>query len=282
MKSLELFTMLLLGSTMVAQVGINTTTPQKDLHVAGAASNVRIEGLDGKNNINNLGTGSTTRVYADTNGDLTLGLPTDKTIEILVDSENYLDDAETSSTRIVQTGNAFGYNIAGNLANFPAEAFTLTQNAILEVNYSLSYSLYKSNDRISDQHARVIQTAVYFRQVTDPTDEYDGAAIINDVDGNPINGGPWCIDLNSSGTTCRETGGLIALNGQFYANSDRDNGDYQEYKNTGTDYVKLGPGTYVALFAAQIAVGNTSGTGSVFIYLGSGKDDLQIIAHYYN
>ncbi len=273
---------LLFGYQILAQVGINTTNPQKEMHIAGSTANIRIEGLDEKNNANNLGSGSTTRVYADANGDLTLGLSTDKTIEILVDSENYLSDAETSSSRIVQTGNAFGYNIAGDLSNFPAESFTLTQNAILEVNYSLSFSLYKASSRINDEHARVIQTAIYFREVTDPTDEYAGTAVVNDVDGNPINGGPWCIDLNASGTVCQEQGGLIALNGQFYVNSDSRNGDYQDYKNTGTDYVKLGPGTYVALFAAQLAVGDTSGTGSVFMYLGSGKDDLQIIAHYYN
>ena len=282
MEKVVFLIMIFCSSMSFAQVGINTTNPEKDLHIAGASSNIRVDGLNDTNNVNNLGSGSTTRVYTNSNGDLTLALPTEKTFEILVDTENYLNDAETSSSRIVQTGNAFGYNIAGNLANFPGDSFTLTQNAILEVNYSLSFSLYKSTSRISDQHARVIQTALYFRLVTDPTDEYAGAAVVNDVDGNPINGGPWCIDLNASGTVCLETGGLIALNGQFYANSDGANGDFQEYKNSGTDYVKLGPGTYVALFAAQLAVGNTGGTGSVFMYLGSGKDDLQIIAHYYN
>ena len=127
----------------------------------------------------------------------------------------------------------------------------------------------------------MIQTGVYFRLVSDPLDPLGGVAVVNDLDGNPINGGPWCIDVNASGTVCQEIGGLLAINGQFYNNANRSNGAYQNFQNTGTDYVKLGPGTYIALFAGQIAVGSTIGAGAAKLYLGSGNDDLQIIAHYY-
>ncbi len=268
---------------MVGQVGINTTSPQQTLHMEGATSKALIDGLNATNNTNNLGAGSSTRVYVNADGDLVLGDYTE-TIEMLVNSENYLDDVEDPTSLINQTGTAFGYDPAGVPTNFPAESFTLTKNAIVEVNYSLSWSVYKTsgaNGRIDDTHARVIQTGLYFRQVTDPGDPYAGPAVVNDVDGNPINGGPWCIDVNASGTICQEIGGLIGLNGQIYVNSDSRNGAYRNFVNVGTDYVKLGPGTYVALFAAQLAVGSTTGTGAVKMYLGSGVDDLQIIAHYY-
>jgi len=271
----------MVSTFLTAQVGINTTNPQQELHLSGATTNVRVDGLNETNNIDNLGPTSSTRVFVDANGDLTLGTMNDQPMQFMVDSENYLEDGEIANNKIVQTGNAFGYNTAAYPINFPGDSFTLTKNAIVEVNYSVSWSVKKGANRIDDSHARVVQTAVYFRLVTDPTDPYDGPAVINDVDGNPINAGPWCIDLNPSGSPCNETGGLIALNGQFFANSDSRNGAHQEYKNIGSDYVKLGPGTYVALFTAQLAVGNTTGTGSVFLYLGSGKDELQIIAHYY-
>ena len=268
---------------MKAQVGINNTDPQQLLHMSGTTTNVRVEGLNETNNTENLGPDSTTRVYVNGDGDLILGSPSD-TVELLVDSENYLEDVENPTNLVNQTGNAFGYTIGGNPTDFAGDQFTLTRNAILEVNYSVTWSVYKtsgSNGRIEDPNARVVQTGLYFRTVTDPSDAYDGPAVIYDVDGVAINGGPWCIDVNASGTVCQETGGMIALNGQFYVNTHKGKGAYKNFKNTGTDYVKLGPGTYVALFAGQLAVGNVSGTGAVKMYLGAGKDELQIIAHYY-
>lgn len=285
MKTLLLFFLAIMFSThMNAQVGINTITPEEELHIYGTTANTLIEGLSQTNNVNNLGSGRTTKVYVDTNGDLVLGAATQK-LEMLVDSENYLNDVENPTSLINQTGTAFGYDPAGVPSDLTAAQFTLTGDAIVEINYSLSWSVYDAtaNDtkRLDDARARVIQTGVYFRLVSDPLDPLSGTAVINDLDGIPINGGPWCIDVNASGTVCQEVGGLLAINGQFYNNIDNTNGSYQNFQNTGSDYVKLGSGTYIALFAAQMAVGSTSGAGAAKLYLGSGEDDLQIIAHYY-
>lgn len=266
-----------------AQVGIGTTDPQEELHIAGSTANIRVDGLAAVNNNENLGMNSSTRVYVNADGDLVLGGSTE-TIEILVDAENYLDDVENPTSLINQTGNAFGYDPGGVPTDLVAAQFTLTSNAIVEVNYSVSWSVYKTNSasgRIDDEHARIVQTGVYLRRDDGTLDPLGWPAVVNDVDGIPINGGPWCIDVNAAGTICQETGGLLALNGQFYNNADSKNGAYQDFQNTASDYVKLGPGTYIALFSAQLAVGDTSGTGAVKMYLGSGKDDLQIIAYYY-
>ncbi|MEP0266644.1 hypothetical protein [Dokdonia sp.] len=285
MKTLLLFFAGIMFSIYTtAQVGINTTNPEEELHISGVNTNILIEGLSITNNINNLGVGKTTKVYVDTNGDLVLGTATQK-LEMLVDSENYLNDVENPTNLINQTGNAFGYDLAGVPSDLTAAQFTLTGDAIVEINYSLSWSVYDATSnptkRLDDTRARVIQTGVYFRLVTDPSDPLSGVAVVNDLDGNPINGGPWCIDVNASGTVCQETGGLLAINGQFYNNADNTNGAYQNFQNTGSDYVKLGPGTYIALFAGQMAVGTTNGAGAAKLFLGSGEDDLQIIAHYY-
>lgn len=271
--------LVLVANIVIGQVGVNTTNPQQEVHVAGPTENVRVEGLDATNNNNNLGPGSTTRVLVDADGNLVLGTASEN-IEILYDSENYLEDSISPDNLINQTGGGFGYNTAGIPLDGLGATFTLTQNAIIEVNYSVSWTVFKTNSgtgRIADDHARIVQTGIYFRQ-----NNYLGPAVINDVDGNPINDGPWCIDVNSGGTVCSEVGGMLALNGQFYNNGDARNGACEDFYNTGSDYVKLGPGTYTPMFAAQLAVGDTVGTGAVKMYLGTGNDDLQIIAHYYN
>ncbi|MDC7998431.1 hypothetical protein [Gilvibacter sediminis] len=275
--------------TTHAQVGINTNDPQQTLDIGGAAATVMIDGLNSTNNTTNLGAGLTTRVYVDSNGDLVLDDDGKVGLELLVDAENYLVDAETSDNRINQVGTAFGYELAGEPNDFASAQFTLTNNAIVEVNYSVSWSIYKTrtpaaDNRIQDGQARIIQTGVYFRRVTDPTDPYAGPAITYELDdptGTPINGGPWCISMNSSGTTCLEYGGLLALNGQFYTNTDQDDGAYRNFKNTGSDYVRLGPGTYVALFVGRVYVGDVASVGAIKAFLGSDNDELQIIAHYY-
>lgn len=269
----------LFSSSLIAQVGVNTNTPKQTLHVAGATEGIKVEGLDAINNVNNLGAGSSTRVYVDADGDLTLASAS-RNVEILFDSENYLEDAVTPDNLVNQTGVNFGYNIAGvPAAGIAGSTFTLTKPAIIEVNYSVSWQLYKVagfSGRVDDQRARAIQTGIFFRDATTM------APVLVDIDGNNINGGPWCIDVNSSGTICLEKAGMIGLNAQFYNNSDARNGEYRNYHNTASDYVKLPPGKYIAYFAAQLLVGETIGTGAVKMHLGTQNDDLQIIAHYYD
>lgn len=270
---------LFIGGFVQAQVGINTTNPQQELHVAGATEKVKVEGLNTTNNVNNLGPLNSTKVYVDADGDLTLATST-RNVEILFDSENYLEDAATPNNLINQTGGGFGYNVAGiPLAGIPGSSFTLTKPAIIEVNYSVSWQVYKTasaSGRIADEHARIIQTGIFFR------DAGTMAPVLTDVLGNFINDGPWCVDVNSGGTVCNEWGGMLGINGQFYNNSNAKNGEYANYHNTASDYVRLNPGTYIAYFAAQLAVGDTAGTGAVKMHLGTGNDDLQIIAHYYD
>ncbi len=56
---------------VVAQVGIGTTNPQQDLHIAGSSSTIRIEGLNSTNNTNNDGLTESV-VKVDSNGDLVI------------------------------------------------------------------------------------------------------------------------------------------------------------------------------------------------------------------
>lgn len=269
-------------SENMAQVGINTTNPQEEVHIAGASENVRIEGLNDSNNIDNFGVDQTTRVFVDEDGDLILG-SMDDNFELLIDTDNYLEDVQDPTSLIIQTGTGLGYNPAG-IPAIANPSFTITKKAIIEINYSVSWSIYHvqhhKKKRIEDQRAKIIQTGIYFRY-----DDIDGEAVIYDGNGDLINGvdnETWCIDTNPTGDTCLEEGGFLALNGQFYNNSEAEHGSYQNFKNTASDFVILGPGTYIALFAARLQVDNTQGTGESRIYLGNGKDELQLIAYYFN
>lgn len=256
-----------------AQVGVNTTTPQEELHVAGANSNIRIEGLNAVNNPLNLGVNENTRVFANANGDLVLStIPTN--IEVLFNPANYLadplDTGGADTNQVNQTGVGSGYSMAGwpRQTGAGLSTFTLTRPAIVEINYAVSYEIYKAGLPIDDYHARTAQFYVYLRN-GGPA----GATIVNDYDGVPINfaGNPGAMGYSGNFYTNGSTagaGGQEGFDKKFYA--------------TGHDYIKLGPGTYCPMFAGILFVANTAGTGAVKMQMGGGDDEVIIVAHYYN
>lgn len=272
MKKYTYLIFLLIPALSFGQVGIKTTSPQQGVHVGGATSTVRVEGLSYPNNPNNLGPGNTSRVYVDANGDLMLGTA-QANIAILFDSENYLDDESNPSiNQITQHGYGDGFTYAGIPRDIPNSTFTLTEPAIVEINYSVSWLIEKNGtNRVGDGNARAVQTLLYFRQ-----GNYLGPVVTNDLDGNVI-GGSFEISTGSS-----LLGGGLGISGQYYNNKHTLKGEYENFHNSGTDYVKLPPGTYCPMFSAQLAVSDGSGAGAMKMYLGTGKDEVQIIAHYYN
>ena len=279
MKRYFVIAIVLLNFIAFGQVGINTTNPVEELHIANATSSVRVDGLNFPNNANNLGNGNTSRVFVDAEGDLVLGAATNN-IEIVFNPFNYLDDPQTSggatANVINQTGTGSGYTNAGwpRVIGAGSSTFTLTRPAIVEINYSLSWLIEKSGNPIDDGHARIIQTFMVLRR-GGPS----GALVSVDYEGVPIT-----------------LGGALGLNGQFHSNLTVTGAAGHPYDgagtandivnkycyNTGTDYIKLGPGTYCPMFFGQCAVGNTGGTGAVKMWIGGGQDEVQIIAHYYN
>lgn len=272
MKRYLYLTILLIPILSSGQVGINTTSPQQGVHVGGSSSTVRVEGLSYPNNPNNLGPGNTSRVFVDANGDLMLGTA-QANIAILFDSENYLDDTSNPSVnQITQHGYGDGFTYAGIPRDIPNSTFTLTEPAIVEINYSVSWLIEKNGtNRVGDGNARAIQTLMYFRQ-----GDYLGPVVTHDLDGNLI-GGSFEVSAGSS-----LLGGGLGISGQYYNNKHTLKGEYENFHNSGTDYVKLPPGTYCPMFSAQLAVSDASAAGAMKMYVGTGKDEVQIIAHYYN
>lgn len=253
-----------------AQIGINTNTPQEEVHVSGSKSTIRIDGLNATNNPLNLGPNENTRVYANSNGDLVLSTaPTN--IEILFNPANYLADPLDPSGNIInQTGVGSGYSQAGwpRQTGPGLSTFTLTRPAIVEINYAITYSVDKSNKPVDDFHARTAQFYVYLRQ-TGPA----GPIVTTDYDSAPINfgGNPGALGYSGNFYTNGGSNGASGLEGynkKFYA--------------TGHDYVKLGPGTYTPMFAGILFVADTGGTGAVQMQIGPGDDEVIVVAHYYN
>lgn len=257
----------------LAQVGVNTTNPQEEVHVSGTNSTIRVEGLNAVNNPLNLGVNENTRVYANSNGDLVLS-PAPTNIEVLFNPANYLsdplDNGGADSNVVGQTGTGAGYSYAGwpRQTGAGLSTFTLTRPAIVEINYAITYDLDKAGGPIDDYHARTAQFFTYLR-VGGPA----GAIVSTDYDGVAINFGGTPGALGYSGNfytngSAIGASGLEAYNKKFYA--------------CGHDYVKLGPGTYCPMFRGILFVANTAGTGQVSMQVGGGDDEVIIVAHYYN
>ena len=133
LKVLLLF--ILVTTLSSAQVGINTTSPQETLHIGGDdTTNIKVEGLSAANNVNNLGIGNSTRVYANENGDLTLAT-SPPSVDIVLDFSNYLDD---NGVTVNQTGGGSAFTRTNRPLN---TTFTLVRDAIIhKINSSLNYS----------------------------------------------------------------------------------------------------------------------------------------------
>ena len=258
----------------MAQVGVNNTNPQEELHITGTTSTIRIEGLNAVNNPLNLGVNENTRVYANSNGDLVLNsVPAN--IEVLFNPANYLEDALTNGVDgnvVAQTGTGSGYSYAGQprQSGPGLSTFTLIRPAIVEINYSITYELDKAGDPIDDFHARTAQFFTYLRS-GGPA----GAIVATDYDGNPINfgGNPGALGYSGNFYTNGSSTGASGLPAEGYG---------RKFYATGHDYVKLGPGTYTPMFAGILFVADTSGTGQVSMQVGGGDDEVIVIAHYYN
>ena len=232
------------------QVGIFTSNPEEVLHIAGNSPNVIIEGLSETNNLKNLGSESTTRVFVDSEGDLVLGNK-DNNINFLFDTNNYIPDNLEIQTPQTGTGSNFTKLF---LPSHTWETFTMLQDGFVEINYSLSWYIGKNPVfKISDGGARAVESTIFI---------WDHSLPNNDTD--------------------RYIPGNFAQSGQFYSNGDKNigadgKGMDARFYNTGSDYIPLAAGTYSVILGVRLTeIGNSN----IILFSGGANDQLQVIAYY--
>jgi len=236
-----------------SQVGIFTSNPEEELHIAGTNSqNVIIEGLSKTMNDKNLGPESTTKVFVNNEGDLVLG-DRDDNINFIYDYDDYI---VTETFVINQTGTGSNFTKITLPTSNPNdwETFTMLQDGFIEVNYSLSWYIGKNEQNdIMDSGARVVESSIYIYDHTESD-----------------------YILNESAEDAE-----FAITGQFYSNGHRTIGaagkGNASFYNTGSDYIPLAAGTYSVILGVRLT---EIGNNNVKLYPGRANDQLQVIAYY--
>ncbi len=198
MKNLFLlFSLLFMGIHYSnAQVGIGTTDPLQQLHIAGSNSTIRVEGLDSINNLNNNGVDDVS-VLVNSNGDFVLGQPaTDSEVDI--QGGTLISPSVTFSSG---TGAWMTQTLASGNFNLTSERWV---NGVYEI--AVSNILRSNGSVISDGAPRQLSVFLYV----------DGQQVSRDS--------KIYTSSTSSGTIVT---GYVILGGNFYQKLTPGNHTYQ-------------------------------------------------------
>ena len=252
-----LFVFILFSSLCSAQVGIGTTSPQKELHIAGANSTIRIEKLDAINSPTNNDGIKPALAFVNSNGDITLGIGTGLSggpFNFIIDLHNFIED-NPYGWNTVDEVNTTGYvinSVVGQSTNYgiiTSVSFTVPQNALIEVKYGIT--LYAKGEDMSANPPPYIDVTY-------------GQAI------NMVTF--FCIDLNNDGV----------IDGSEYSKKYGKKGQYFEtllggisgfpYMN-GQGYLTLDAGNYGIYFYGVV---NDHGASYTSIGFGGLPDYLKV------
>ncbi len=241
-----LFFLVLNTTTMYAQVGIGTTNPQQELHVSGNTSTIRIEGLNSANNANNTGLRDQP-VYVNSDGDLKVPVSPANS-EIKISNKNFISNG---SPVHITTG-ASGESGWGQIYQSPS--FTLTQPAVVYINYAASFGITNIADTaaLRDGKPRLVQNYFFIGDGTSP-------------------------DFSTSYGTCSQTyTSYVSTGSQFIVT--------QSIINSASDMVILPAGTYsihlYGLVFASDGVTNLNTSDAFRAKFGTGIDRINVTAFY--
>jgi hypothetical protein len=250
MKKLIYFTIILFFNISFAQVGIGTTNPQQDLHVAGTTSTIRIESQNSVNEpILNDGT-ELAPVFATPDGDLTIYPPgygggpvgNIEPLNFLISFENFIPNGPYGDGTVVQNDDTVIF-AQEEIVRVP---FTSPQTALIEVRYVMTIDLSDeflpapAASTFQDISARTIHTYFY-------------------------------IDLNNDGLDATELSKVYGLHGEAYASYSQGSVGYAFIHGVG--YGGIPAGNHSLVFFGETNDGLNINT---FIGFGGSSDNLKI------
>lgn len=246
----QLLLLALFPTMILAQVGIGTSTPLSDLHIAGNTSTIRIESLSAANTPEYNDGIKPARNFVTAYGDVTIDPSTNNgvgpngtisPIKFLLSELNFIPNGATNRGTI--TNNDTGVtNTTSLITTVP---FTSPRNSLIEVKYSIS-ALLSSTDlntaitQFNDVSARTFK--IYF-----------------------------CVDIDNNGLSAAELSRKFGLNGQCYSSGDQGILGYS-FTN-GHGYTTIPPGTHSLHFFAEVIDGLNKFTSIGF---GGVEDFLRI------
>lgn len=251
MKKILYITFLIFTCVIYSQVGIGTVNPQKDLHIAGTTSTIRIEKLDAVNSPTLNDGVKLAPVYVTENGDLTLTPPNYTTggppavpgapLNFLITIQNFIPDGPSGYGVVLN--NPVGVTNASGLIH--TEAFTAPQNALIEVKYGVTVL-------VSDQDINIAPSG------------------FNDISARNFKV-YFYIDLNNDGLDAVELSKKYGVKGQCYASSNQGIIGYPYMNSHG--YANIPAGNHSLKFFAETNDGTNLYTSVGF---GGAQDFLKI------
>ncbi|SEQ15804.1 hypothetical protein [Flavobacterium urocaniciphilum] len=235
-----------------SQVGIGTSTPQKDLHVAGTTSTIRIESLNSTNKPLLNVPPRLAPVYVTANGDLTLdppnysageGVGVNEPLNFLISIPNFVPNGPygdgtvvANDATITSASSQIGTNVL----------FSSPQDALIEVRYAMTIDL---SDLVLPAPA---------------------ASTFSDVSAKTVRC-YFCIDLNNDGLDATELSKKYGLHGEAYTSFNQGSVGYAFIHGVG--YGSIPQGNHSLVFFGETQDGTNLST---YVGFGGSSDYLKI------
>ena len=231
-KTYNILFLIFLSTLSYAQVGVGTTSPQKELHIAGTTSTIRIEKLNSVNNsLENDGI-NLAPVFVDGKGDLVLGDGSGNSgispINFLIEDTNFIPNDPYNigeNTGKVVNNNDLGETLVEE--KIRTIAFTVPQEALIEVKFGITIMI-KGSD---------LKAGPPFADVT-----YDQSITI---------GVFFCIDIDNNGLDSSERNLMYGQYGQYHETQYGGITGYSYMNSQG--YLTLPAGTHRVYFFGVVA-----------------------------